>query len=135
MGMTPEEASVAYGSSLKPPIPPDEDERSCYYLFPNGAIGPVSFMVVDGRIARVDVDESGPKTSADVGVGSSESDVKKAYPGQVKVSPHPYTAPEGHYLKVEPRDGFAILFETDGTSVTSYRAGRVPAVDYIEGCL
>ena len=29
---------------------------------------------------------------------------------------------------------YRIVFETDGPRVTQYRSGRVPAVDYGEGC-
>jgi hypothetical protein len=29
---------------------------------------------------------------------------------------------------------FRIVFETDGQRVTRFRAGRLPAVQYVEGC-
>jgi hypothetical protein len=53
------------------------------------------------------------------------------------VEPHAYTGPEGHYVVVTtPGDTTRqIVFETDGRLVTMYRAGRLPAVAYIEGCL
>ena len=42
----------------------------------------------------------------------------------------------GHYLTVRTRDKkFAIVFETDGARVTEIRAGGVPSVEYVEGCL
>lgn len=57
------------------------------------------------------------------------------YPGRVEVQPHKYTGPEGHYLSVSvPSDTLLrIIFETDGRVVTRYRAGRRPAVEYVEG--
>jgi len=37
-----------------------------------------------------------------------------------------------------PRAGFLLvnrlIFETDGTVVTTYRGGAVPQVEYVEGC-
>lgn len=133
VGMTVEEASKACGSRLSPVVPIADDERSCYYVFPRGAVGPVSFMIVDERVARVDIDDPGPVTEADVGVGSPESEVLSAYAGRITVSPHKYTGPEGHYLTVEQGD-FVLIFETDGTQVTSYRAGKLPEVAWVERC-
>jgi hypothetical protein len=133
VGMTVEEASKAYGSPLNSAVSIADDETSCYYVFPRGAVGPVSFMIVDGRVARVDIDHPGPVTEAEVGVGSLESEVQSAYAGRIKVSPHKYAGPEGHYLTVEQGD-FAIIFETDGTQVTSYRAGKLPEVAWVERC-
>ena len=37
-------------------------------------------------------------------------------------------------MTVEARDGVAIIFETDGAEVTSFRAGRLPPVRWVEGC-
>lgn len=132
--MTRDEASAAYGSSLKPANPVSERERSCFYVFPGGKLGPISFMVFGDRIARVDITGPGPLTAVGVGVGSSEADVLEAYAGRVTLSAHKYTGPEGHYLTVELREEFAIVFETDGTRVTRYRAGRRPEVGWVEGC-
>jgi hypothetical protein len=131
--MTVEEASKAYGSPLGSVVPIHDDERSCYYVSPRDAVGRVSFMIVDERVARVDIDDPGPVTAAGVGVGSLESEVRLAYGDRVKVSPHKYTGPQGHYLTVEQGD-FAIIFETDGTGVTTFRAGKRPEVGWVERC-
>lgn len=94
----------------------------------------VSFMVNGGRIERVDVFGRGYVTDRGAGVGDTEGRIKRLYKGMVKVSRHPYVD-YGHYLEVK-RGGsrYGIIFETDGERVTSYRAGRYPAVGYIEGC-
>ncbi len=134
IGMTVADASKAYGSSLTPVAPVPEDARFCYYIFPGGAIGPASFMVVDERVVRIDVTGRGFLTAAGIGVGSLESEVHEAYAGRVTVSVHPYLEPQEHYLMVEPQHGFAMIFETDGTKVTSYRAGKIAQVRWIEGC-
>jgi hypothetical protein len=51
----------------------------------------------------------------------------------VRVTPHAYT--EGHYLTIiAPDRKHGIVFETDGSRVTQYRAGRLVAIRYGEGC-
>ena len=87
-------------------------------------------------VERADIDTLGIRTREGVGVGDSEEHVLSVYAGRVRVQPHKYTGPEGHYLVVtSPRDSaFAIIFETDGKRVLRYRAGRRPAVEYVEGC-
>jgi hypothetical protein len=134
MGMTAEQASAAYGEPLAP-AGPVETGAACFEIVPGGVQGQLSFMLVDGRVARVDVTASGPRTSTGVGVGSTEAEVQAAYPGGVAVTPHKYTGPAGHYLTIEPRSGAALIFETDGSRVTRYRAGNLPPVAYVEGCL
>ena len=34
----------------------------------------------------------------------------------------------------EADSGFEVVFETDSQRVTRYRAGRLPEVEYVEGC-
>lgn len=88
------------------------------------------------RVDRVDIDSVGIKTREGAGVGDSEQQVLSLYEGRIRVEPHKYTGPVGHYLTVtSPRDSsFLIIFETDGAKVLSIRAGRKPAVQYVEGC-
>ncbi len=90
-------------------------------------------MVVNGRIARIDVDTRGYVTAAGAKIGDTEARIKRLYKGKVAVSPHKYT--DGRYLTV-PVDGgkFGIVFETDGKRVTHIRAGKSPEFGYIEGC-
>jgi hypothetical protein len=87
-------------------------------------------------VERVDVDTAGIRTREGATVGDTEESVVALYAGRVKVQPHKYTGPEGHYVVVtSPRDtSFLIIFETDGKQVLRYRAGRRPAVEYVEGC-
>ena len=57
------------------------------------------------------------------------------YGSRLTQTPHPYSGPEGHYLSLSDRDDtHRMIFETEGGRVTSFRAGRRPEVEYIEGC-
>jgi len=111
--------------------------EACDYVRPKQGPGGVSLMVVDGRIARVDVvDSARVPTTAGVMPGESEARVREAYPG-VRVQPHKYDD-RGHYMVVipgAPSDTLhRIVFETDGAKVTRMRGGLFPAVEFVEGC-
>ena len=110
-----------------------EVSDGCTFVKPQHGPNGISFMVTDGKIARVDVENSFTKTEEGARVGDSEATIKRLYAGRVRVTPHAYV--EGHYLTiVAPDRKYAIVFETDGKKVTQYRAGRRVAVRYIEGC-
>jgi hypothetical protein len=94
-------------------------------------------MVTSRTVARVDVYQGRIRTRSGVGIGTTEQDVMDTYPGQIEVSAHPYDE-TGHYLTFVPRDAsdtaYRLIFETDGQVVTSFRSGRLPEVEWIEGC-
>ena len=113
-----------------------EDDTCRYFNIQNGPS--ISFMTDHRVIVRMDVfaKQSGPATDRGAKVGDSEASVLAKYAGRIKVGPHHYTGPEGHYLRVYDAKGkVRVIFETDGKKVTGYRVGRDPAVEYVEGCL
>ena len=109
---------------------------SCADVHPKVLPRGVLVMVQHDTVARVDVRAADVRTVDSVGVGDSEARVIERYKGRVRVSPHKYTGPTGHYLTVStpPDTGYLLLFETDGKHVVSYRAGRRSAVELVEGC-
>lgn len=108
--------------------------HGCAYLSTSDAR--VSFLTDTRSIARVDVGGPGYATETGIEVGDPEEAVRAAYAGRVRRTPHEYQ--RGSYLTVStPKPGIPrakIVFETDGESVTSIRAGRSPEVELIEGC-
>jgi hypothetical protein len=46
--------------------------------------------------------------------------------------------PKEYYLAFAQKDqadkDFWVVFETDGQKVTQFRSGRIPEVEYVEGC-
>lgn len=129
IGMTVAEASQALGVELTDV----ESGDSCHYVKPQSGPSGISLMVVDGRIARVDVDDPSIVTSVGAQVGDSEERIRMLYMNQVEVTPHKYT--DGHYLTVIPTNNQGrIIFETDGEKVTRFRAGKMPEVEWVEGC-
>ena len=132
-GMTVAEAELALGAPLVLLGPQMEP---CHYVEVKGRPG-VAFMVIDGRIARVDVRRlTTVKTAEGAGIGDTEARIQELYSGRVEVQPHKYT--NGHYLVVTPAapadSTYRIIFETDGKRVTSYCTGRLPEVGWVESC-
>lgn len=111
--------------------------QECDYVRVKNAPAGLLLMVEKGKISRVDVTEGTTiATTAGARIGDTEERIRSLYPGQVTVQPHKYT--DGHSLVVTPKDpaqkDYRIVFETDGKKVTRYRSGKVPSVEYVEGC-
>ncbi|GAA0539217.1 hypothetical protein FHS83_003681 [Rhizomicrobium palustre] len=100
----------------------------------------LGLLMFQKQLARVSVEyysaDTHPlaiKTAAGIGLGSSEEDVLKAYPG-AKVKPNP-ADPSWHTVIWETADhSKGIVFETDGKKVKSMRAGLNPFIATPDGC-
>ena len=137
VGMTIAEASKAAGTKL---IRESgyETNLSCFYVKPQGEPKDIGFMVTNGRISRVDVwNNKSITTLSGAKIGDTESRIKSLYPGQIQVTPHKYVE-GGHDLIFIPKDAvdknYRVLFETDGKRVTRFRSGKLPEVEFVEGC-
>jgi hypothetical protein len=117
-----------------------EGNESCYFMTPTWVKVPAefNFMIGDGRFARFGT-ESDKFTAPGGGrVGMTRGEIAKRYAGRVEEQPHKYT--DGQYLRItDPAGGDGVLiFETDGkddaATVTEWRVGVAPPVDYVEGC-
>jgi len=141
IGMTFDRASAAAGVPIRLLDTPAGPE--CRYAVPDRSArmgDELGFMVVDGRIARIDVGIMGPdriRTLSGIGKGSTEAEVQATYPGRIRVEPHPYTQ-SGHYLVYVPNDArfrhLSMIFETINGEVRSFRAGLAEQVSWKEGC-
>ena len=139
-GMTIKQAERAGGVRL---VGLGDTFGACSYVVPAGwklragdlLVDPVAFMVTGARIARVDVQAGQTPTSAGIGIGSTEPQVRQAYPGRVTVGRNLYGT---RLLTVVPADpaqaSHRIVFASDGQKVTSFTAGRLPEVNAPEGC-
>jgi hypothetical protein len=137
IGMTHKQAEEASGEPIVLAGEPSSDPESCRYgMLQDGPKG-LSFMMIGDRIARIDIaGNTALKTGAGAHVGSTEDAVKALYGARLSVSPHKYE-PDGHTLTVEDSNAgrqYQYVFETDGKIVTSFRAGRLPEVAFVEKC-
>ncbi|GET41326.1 hypothetical protein [Microseira wollei] len=123
---------------------------NCYHIRPQRGPQGLEFMVksphqegpinreVD-RIVRVEVVSGGITTVRGAKIGDTEERIKSLYPGQIRVTTHEYTGHKGgHYLTFIPKDerdrNYRLVFETLNNRVTIFRSGRLPEVEYVEGC-
>lgn len=75
-----------------------------------------------------------PVTARGITLGSTLQQVKAAYAGLLTVRPAPYTT-GGRIAELSGPADTRMRFETDaGGIVTNITVGRIPQVDYIEGC-
>ena len=111
-------------------------QAGCDHVNPTTMPEGVLLMVIDDTIARVEIDSAGVRTVEGAQVGDSESRVLELYGARARIEPHKYTYPDGHYVVVTPPGDtlHRIIFETLRGRVTTYRSGRVPAVQLVEGC-
>ena len=131
-GMTVAEANTAAGNALVIPAKMEE----CVFIRFRNAPQNVLFMVERGTISRVDITrDSRITTEAGAKIGDTEAQIKSLY-STAETQPHKYT--DGHYLVVTPSatadQAYRLVFETDGQKVLRYRSGRMPGVQYVEGC-
>lgn len=129
-GMSLDEAKIVMRDNLDIPAKLEECDMIKTKTGPKGIL----IMVEKNEVSRVDVTSGAVATVDGAKIGSTEDQIKSLYPGQVEVQPHKYTS--GHYLVVKPKSGGdnRLVFETDGKKVTRYRSGKMPAVQYVEGC-
>jgi hypothetical protein len=114
-------------------------KKECDFVFPAVGAGipdNIGVMIVKGQVARIDVDTGSVTTEDGARIGDTEERIKSIYDGDVQIEPHKYV-PGGHYMIVmgdSASAGKAIVFETNGKTVTNFRAGRLPEVKWVEGC-
>ncbi len=114
-------------------------KSECDFVFPAVGAGipeGVGVMVVKGKLARIDVDTGSVTTEDGVKIGDTEDRVKSVYGDELQIRPHKYID-AGHYMIVKGDStsaGKELVFETDGKRVTMFRAGRLPEVEWVEGC-
>ena len=141
VGMTVDEASQSAGIRLIRIGSGGLDEYQCSYVQPQGEPKGISFMVTKGRIARVDISSKRITTIKGARIGDNENRILSLYPGQIKAKPHPYVSrppDNGKYLTFVPKDAvdknYRLIFETSKNRVDRFRSGKLPEVEYIEGC-
>ncbi|MFT7647437.1 MAG: hypothetical protein ACI8Y4_002186 [Candidatus Poriferisodalaceae bacterium] len=135
IGMTLEEAERVTGVVL---VPDEFGDDACRYHVPDRGVTGVWFMVSDGEIVRVDVWEGTIATLSGIGIGSTEAEITGLFGDKIESAPHPYDE-TGKYLSLIPVDEAdadkRVIWETnEAGQVTAFRSGRIPFVEYIEGC-
>ncbi len=92
-------------------------------------------MMLNGRIARVDIDNGVARTAEGIHNGDSEARARQVYGKRLRIEPHAYMPESGHYLTLfSPDRKYGIRFETEDGTIIRYYAGTIQAISFIEGC-
>lgn len=114
---------------------PDPDVDCSYWQAPRWP--GLAMMVSGGRVVRIETEDARYRTASGVRVGMTEAEIRAIYGPRMRVEPHPYTGPEGHYLVYRARgEPYGLIVETDPDTrrAASVRVGLWEAVQLIEGC-
>ena len=136
-GMTAGEMRRAWGATLHGE-PPEGAADACHYLnvVGAGATPSLAFMLDGGRFVRYEVSSDALPAPGGGRRGMTEAELQALYKGSLQASPHEYVD-GGKYLAFDT-SGVApsrLVFETDAQgTVTGWRVGLSPQVDYVEGC-
>jgi hypothetical protein len=133
-GQTLQEVEAALGAPLLPPRPPPKDIASCH-LRSSAAQPGVAFVVDQGVVTRMETRDARYLTVSGLRVGDEVQKVRQVYGSRLSVRPHAYFE-RGLVLAVySPDRQFALVMESnDAGRIVTLRGGRVPAVEFLEGC-
>jgi len=133
LGATLDEVRAAW----KEPLQGDVADDYCHALRPQGSQADDVILMIEGkRLVRYDVRNDRIVAPGGGKVGMSLGQLQTLYPDRGDLTPHKYDE-KGHNLRVRPAaEGGAIVnFEINGDgTVTAWRVGKTPQVDYVEGC-
>lgn len=139
-GMDAEQVRAVWDGELDggPGDGPGAESASCFHLSPAGqpSIAHFTLMFGDGRFARYSVANDEMTAPGGGRRGMDDDEVVRLY-GQANVERQPHKYSDGEYLRIRgPAGSDAVLiFETDAEgTVTEWRVGMPPQVDYVEGC-
>lgn len=131
VGMTAAQVRAAAGL----PAGGADTDSACHYLALPNLPKRLGVMLESGLVTRIDVRDTSVATAEGIRVLSPQDSALAAYAGRVQVQPHKYSRGWSYLVVMPPGDSLhRIVFEGDGNRVTMYRVGRVPAVEYVEGC-
>lgn len=107
----------------------------CWYLSYLGRTPEFQLMIIDGRVARIEVVRASIlRTFSGVRIGSSEEELQRVYGARLNVQPHKYDE-RGRTITFRSPDGAqGLRFETSSGKVTAMQSGSWEHLNYVEGC-
>lgn len=109
-------------------LPAADARPSCFTMQPAGGPEGTVFMILDGRVERIDVASPEITTRSGIGVGSTTEAIVELFESNIETT----ATDGGEEIVFIPTDevdrDFRIVWTTDGSNVTAMRAGRMPGV-------
>jgi hypothetical protein len=134
IGMSESQLERVLGTRF--PETQDAEEDACRQVEAGPNWPGTSVMLLNGRVARIDVSQRGFFTLSGAAVGDTQASVLKRYNGRIYEQTHAQGVDDSKFLTMFSSDRrLGIRFETDGERVTSYYVGTAQAVQFPEGCL
>jgi hypothetical protein len=130
VGMTLDQARAVFPDTLESFA---GETGECFMVFPAGRPEQFTYMIVNGKVARVDILMPGYLTDKGAQVGWRQDDLLRVYSDRAKIFPNKYDETKRDIV-IDTRFNYQMIFETDGKKVLKYRAGVLPPVSYVEGC-
>lgn len=136
LGSTLEQAKTAWAGELQESKP--AEGSTCHYLMPKwvSKASEFGFMVEEGKFVRYDVGTDKEIAPGGGKVGMVVEQLMLLYGSSLQSAPDKYVE-GGKVLTITAPDGSPakLVFQVDGVgSVTGWRVGLPPLVDYVEGC-
>jgi hypothetical protein len=135
IGMTVAEAQTAFGAELHPGGALEPETCETYAPLPDAGHDGIRFMAQEGRITRIS-DHGTPnvRTAQGVGVGSTDAEIRAAYPNAIE-APAKYDPPPAHSLTVwtvPDESGLRFEVSAEGVVTTVHAGGE--SIQLVEGC-
>lgn len=137
IGMTLDEARQVSGLPLNNTPLDEETPGACVeneYPTPDG--DQLWLMFEGDRLTRVSASSEAPRTrtAQNVGVGSTDAEVRTAYQNVIEEGAH-YNPPPAHNLLIwTAPDQSGLLFEVSETGIVTAVHAGTPSIRYMEGC-
>ena len=131
--------SMLIGSDVKEtPLSVEENDlpgnTDCVYARLEDEQGLLLFMIVDDKIARIDVREGKHQLPNGLRIGSPAGDIKDLYGDKTSIFPNKYDPNAKDYEVALSKDR-GLVFDVRDDKIHAYRLGRIPEVHWVEGCL
>ena len=113
-----------------------EPVYACAYARVNNESGPLMLMLIDGRLARIDIEGPEGRNQAlanGLTIGSSVAEIKAVYGARAVATPNKYDE-HGTNYEISLSDTVGVVLETSEDKVTTFRIGRHEEVRWVEGC-
>lgn len=112
-------------------------KKGCFYIKPQSNLQfyRVKFMVVNGIISTLEINNENIETIAGIRIGYEEYKLAFSYGiKDIQIATNPLSK-KRYFIYTPPKaKNYRMIFESDKKYITRYRIGKTPEVNYPNGC-